>query len=46
MSGSDGGLEHAGKMARYLYDNGIPVMALGYIRRNVPENARKCEKNV
>lgn len=32
MSGSEGGVEHAGKMARYLYDNGIPAMALGYFK--------------
>lgn len=32
MSGSEGGLEHAGKMAHYLYDNGIPALALGYFK--------------
>lgn len=32
MSGSEGGLEHAGKMARYLQDNGIPALALGYFK--------------
>lgn len=32
MSGSEGGLEHAGKLAKYLQDNGIPAMALGYFK--------------
>lgn len=32
MSGSEGGLEHAGKMARFLQDNGIPALALGYFK--------------
>lgn len=32
MSGSDGGLEHAGKLAKYLSDNGIPALALALFR--------------
>lgn len=32
MSGSEGGLEHAGKMAHFLQDNGIPALALGYFK--------------
>ena len=32
MSGSEGGLEHAGKLAKFLQDNGIPAMALGYFK--------------
>lgn len=32
ISGSEGGMEHAGKMARYLQDNGIPALALGYFK--------------
>lgn len=32
MSGSEGGLEHAGKMAHYFQDNGIPALALGYFK--------------
>lgn len=32
MSGSDGGLEHAGKLSRFLQDNGIPALALGYFK--------------
>ena len=32
MSGSEGGLEHAGKLAKYLQDNGIPALALGYFK--------------
>lgn len=32
MSGSEGGLEHAGKLAKYLQDNGIPALAFGYFK--------------
>lgn len=32
FSGSDGGLSHAGKMARYFYDHDIPALALGYFK--------------
>lgn len=32
MSGSDGGLEHAEKLARFLRDNGIPTLAFGYFK--------------
>ncbi|MGN0351018.1 MAG: acyl-CoA thioester hydrolase/BAAT C-terminal domain-containing protein [Roseburia sp.] len=32
MSGSEGGLEHAGKTARFLQDNGIPALAFGYFK--------------
>lgn len=32
LSGSEGGLEHAEKLARYLQDNGIPALALGYFK--------------
>ena len=32
LSGSEGGLEHAGKLAKYLQDNGIPALALGYFK--------------
>lgn len=32
VSGSEGGLEHAGKMAHYLQDHGIPALALGYFK--------------
>ena len=32
FTGSDGGLQHAGKSAKYLIDNGIPALALEYFR--------------
>ena len=32
LSGSEGGLEHAGKLAKYLQDHGIPALALGYFK--------------
>lgn len=32
MSGSEGGLEHAGKNAMYLQEQGIPALALGYFK--------------
>lgn len=32
FSGSEGGLSHAKKTARYLCDNGIPAFALGYFK--------------
>lgn len=32
MSGSEGSLEHAGKLAKYLQDNGIPALAFGYFK--------------
>lgn len=32
MSGSEGGLEHAEKLAKYLQDNGIPALAFGYFK--------------
>lgn len=32
ISGSDGGLEHAGKNARFLSDNGIPALAFSLFR--------------
>ena len=32
MSGSEGGLEHAGKLAKCLQDNGIPALAFGYFK--------------
>lgn len=34
LSGSEGGLEHAEKLAKYLQDNGIPALALGYFKTN------------
>ena len=30
LSGSEGGLEHAEKLARYLQSMGVPAFALGY----------------
>lgn len=32
LSGSEGGLEHAQKLAKYLQENGIPALALGYFK--------------
>ena len=32
VSGSEGGLEHAGKLARFLQDNGIPALAFGLFK--------------
>ena len=32
LSGSEGGLEHAEKLAQFLQDNGIPALALGYFK--------------
>ena len=32
LSGSEGRLEHAEKLAKYLQDNGIPAFALGYFK--------------
>lgn len=32
LSGSEGGLEHAKKLAKYLQDNKIPALALGYFK--------------
>ena len=32
LSGSEGGLEHAEKLAKYLQENGIPALALGYFK--------------
>ncbi len=32
LSGSEGDLEHTGKLAKYLQDNGIPALALGYFK--------------
>lgn len=32
FTGSEGGLEHAGKTAKYLQDHGIPAFALGYFK--------------
>ena len=32
MSGSEGGLEHAGKLAKYPQDNGIPALAFSYFK--------------
>jgi len=32
ISGSEGGLEHAGKLAHFLQDNGIPALALGLFK--------------
>lgn len=32
LSGSEGGLEHAEKLAKYLQDHGIPALALGYFK--------------
>lgn len=32
LSGSEGGLEHAEKLAKFLQDNGIPALALGYFK--------------
>lgn len=32
MSGSEGGLEHAGKLAHFLWENGIPALALGFFK--------------
>ena len=32
LSGSEGGLEHTEKLAKYLQDNGIPALALGYFK--------------
>lgn len=32
LSGSEDGLEHAGKLAKFLRNNGIPALALGYFK--------------
>lgn len=32
LSGSEGGLEHAEKLAKYLQEHGIPALALGYFK--------------
>ena len=32
LSGSEGRLEHAKKLAKYLQDHGIPALALGYFK--------------
>lgn len=32
LSGSDGGLHHAEKLSKYLQENGIPALALGYFK--------------
>ena len=32
LSGSEGGLEHAQKLAKYLQEHGIPALALGYFK--------------
>ncbi len=44
LSGSEGGLEHAGKLAKYLQDNGIPALALGYFKtKHSVKNLNKIE---
>ena len=44
MSGSEGGLEHAGKLAKYLQDNGIPALAFGYFKtKNSVKSLNKIE---
>ncbi len=32
LSGSEGGLEHAEKLAKYMQNHGIPALALGYFK--------------
>lgn len=41
FTGSEGGLEHAGKMAKYLQDYGIPAFALGYFKTKHSAKALK-----
>lgn len=44
LSGSEGGLEHAGKLAKYLQDNGILAFALGYFKtKHSVKNLNKIE---
>ena len=39
ISGSEGGLGYAGKQARFLQENGIPALALGYFKtKNTGKN--------
>ena len=38
ISGSEGGLEHAEKMAKFFQQNGVPALAAGYFRtKNTPK---------
>ncbi len=44
LSGSEGGLEHTEKLAKYLQDNGIPALALGYFKtRHSVKNLNRIE---
>ena len=44
LSGSEGGLEHVEKLAKYLQDNGIPALALGYFKtKHSVKNLNKVE---
>ena len=44
LSGSEGGLEHAEKLAKYLRDHGIPALALGYFKtKHSVKNLNKIE---
>lgn len=44
LSGSEGGLEHAEKLAKYLQDHGIPALALGYFKtKHSVKNLNKIE---
>lgn len=44
LSGSEGGLEHPRKLAKYLQDNGIPALALGYFKtKHSVNNLNKIE---
>lgn len=39
LSGSDGGITHAAKMARYFQAHGVPALAVGYFRtRHTPKS--------
>lgn len=46
MSGSDGGLEHAGKLSRFLQDNGIPALLRNSTQRNVQKSGRTWVRSV
>ena len=44
LSGSEGGLEHTQKMAKYLQDHAIPALALGYFKtKHSVKNLSKIE---
>ncbi len=44
LSGSEGGLEHTKKLARYLQNNDVPALALGYFKtKNSKKNLERIE---